>query len=329
MQPSQTALTSSSRLDRARAYLAKIPPAVSGQGGHNQTFTAACALVSKLELSQGDAWRLLEEYNSRCLPPWSERELAHKFNDALRVATGAAPIQRRPPVRSATIDPAKAARAFLNGFECPEADLWEASPVRLDDEWTRDAALLASYLYRSDERLNFVDRYTLKEGKAVPASIGETLPQPEFVARLQEGPPPCPAGGWLRMNPVDGHGTGDANVTAYRFALMESDALPPDVQLSLWARLPLPIAAILTSGGRSVHAWVKVDAECIDDYRNATARLLATLARFGVDGQNKNPSRLSRMPGALRTIGAAKDGRQRLLYLNPEPKQEAICPQLT
>ena len=35
---------------------------------------------------------------------------------------------------------------------------------------------------------------------------------------------------------------------ALRFALVESDSLPVDVQLALFARLPLPIAAILTSG---------------------------------------------------------------------------------
>lgn len=77
-------------IDRARSYLDKLPPAVSGQGGHAATFTAACALV-RLGISNCDAVALLAEFNRRCQPPWSERELAHKVADARRVAGTAAP----------------------------------------------------------------------------------------------------------------------------------------------------------------------------------------------------------------------------------------------
>jgi len=129
------------------------------------------------------------------------------------------------------------------------------------------------------------------------------------------------------MNPVDGAGVTDSNVTAYRFALVECDSSPLDLQLSFFAKLALPVAAILASGGRSLHAWVKVDAQTAAEYQATVARLLALLARFGVDGKNKNPSRLSRLPGVMRTIGATGDGRQRLLYLNPAPQQKPIlCP---
>jgi hypothetical protein len=126
------------------------------------------------------------------------------------------------------------------------------------------------------------------------------------------------------MNPVDGNGIADANVTAFRFALVESDTLSLDLQLALFARLPVPVAAILSSGGCSYHAWVRVDAENLGEYRQTVSRLLGLVARFGVDEKNKNPSRLSRLPGAKRVIGAAGDGIQRLLYLNPEPEQRRI-----
>jgi hypothetical protein len=43
-----------------------------------------------------------------------------------------------------------------------------------------------------------------------------------------------------------------------------------------------------------------------------------------VDTKNKNPARLSRLPGVVRQIGANGDGRQRLFYLNPQPEQKAI-----
>jgi hypothetical protein len=73
-------------LQRARAYLAKMSPAVSGEGGHNQTFAAACALVVGFGLSVEAARPLLEEYNERCEPPWSEKELEHKLADAAKKA---------------------------------------------------------------------------------------------------------------------------------------------------------------------------------------------------------------------------------------------------
>lgn len=67
---------------RARAYLATLPPAIQGQGGSRQTFRAACVLVLGFSLSPTIALPLLQEYNDRCQPPWSEFELRHKLEDA-------------------------------------------------------------------------------------------------------------------------------------------------------------------------------------------------------------------------------------------------------
>lgn len=85
-------------LRRARAYLATIPPAVSGAGGHTQAFAAARALVGWVRrgLSEADALHLLREYNGRCVPPWSARDLDHKWQEAQR-ATDIPDIVDRPP----------------------------------------------------------------------------------------------------------------------------------------------------------------------------------------------------------------------------------------
>jgi hypothetical protein len=69
-------------LEQARAYLVKLPEAVSGQGGHNQTFKAACRLVQGFGLSPEEALPLLGDWNERCQPPWTEQELCHKLADA-------------------------------------------------------------------------------------------------------------------------------------------------------------------------------------------------------------------------------------------------------
>jgi hypothetical protein len=70
--------------ERARKYLAKVPPAVSGQCGHNATFHAACVLVKGFGLSVDSAYSLLAEWNAECQPPWSESELRHKLSDAAK-----------------------------------------------------------------------------------------------------------------------------------------------------------------------------------------------------------------------------------------------------
>lgn len=86
-------------LERARVYLATLPPGISGQGGHGATFRAAC-WVARFGLGDGDALALLEEFNRRCQPPWSQKELLHKLRDARRVVARSAPrIPRRPPAQ--------------------------------------------------------------------------------------------------------------------------------------------------------------------------------------------------------------------------------------
>jgi hypothetical protein len=68
---------------RARAYLDKLPPAISGQGGHAVTYTAATALVHGFEIDTERALTLLiDYYNPRCEPPWTEKQLRHKVEDA-------------------------------------------------------------------------------------------------------------------------------------------------------------------------------------------------------------------------------------------------------
>jgi hypothetical protein len=71
-------------IDRARRYLAALPPAVSGQHGDVTTFRACCRLVRGFLLDDADALALIREWNARCEPPWSERELIDKIRRARR-----------------------------------------------------------------------------------------------------------------------------------------------------------------------------------------------------------------------------------------------------
>jgi hypothetical protein len=68
---------------RAVAYLAKCPSAISGQGGHDQTFEVARAIVFGFDLGPEVGYRLLaDHYNPHCAPPWNETELRHKCKEA-------------------------------------------------------------------------------------------------------------------------------------------------------------------------------------------------------------------------------------------------------
>jgi len=66
------------RVKRCSAYIDKMSGAISGQHGHDQTFTVACELF-RFGLDESDAWALLCDYNRRCQPKWSEKELKHKL----------------------------------------------------------------------------------------------------------------------------------------------------------------------------------------------------------------------------------------------------------
>lgn len=110
------------------------------------------------------------------------------------------------------------------------------------------------------------------------------------------------AGAWIRFNPLDGNGVKNTNVTDFRYALVESDETDIATQNTLIRELELPVVALVYSGGKSVHAIVRVEAANAEEYRKRITYLYNVCKKNGlpVDEQNKNPSRLSRMPGVMR-----------------------------
>ena len=109
-------------------------------------------------------------------------------------------------------------------------------------------------------------------------------------------------GAWIRFNPLDGNGVKNENVTEFRYALVESDNLDLDKQNAIIRELELPVACLVFSGGKSLHAIVKVEAADYDEYRKRVDYLYTVCQKNGlkIDTQNRNPSRLSRMPGVMR-----------------------------
>lgn len=77
-------ITTDARIERARKYLAKLPPAVSGDGGHTQMFNAVAVAMFGFDLDTDAVTSVISEYNQRCDPPFSERDIQHKIRSCAK-----------------------------------------------------------------------------------------------------------------------------------------------------------------------------------------------------------------------------------------------------
>lgn len=186
-------------------------------------------------------------------------------------------------------------------------------PLMDYDEKTRIQEVKAyiADLFEPHEYVGYsVQPYMSEEGRYVPSrstctrKAGELLEALDKAKNLVEvfGTLNNEAGGWIHINPLDGKGAKKENVTAYRYALVESDAIGLGAQEEMLESLQLPIKKLVYSGNKSLHAIVQVDAKDAEDYKAKVAEIYDLLDDYGyqVDRQNKNPARLTRMPGLFR-----------------------------
>jgi RecA-family ATPase len=176
-------------------------------------------------------------------------------------------------------------------------------------------------LYEKNESVSYVHSAVYKEDrdKWVPADAGHVRKVSAIIRDLKKyknldeafGTINPEAGAWIRHNPAIG--AKDEHVTRYAYVLVESDSMPIEEQKKFLINQKLPIAALIESGGKSVHAIVKVDASNETEFDQRTSFLFDYLAQrqFQIDEANKNPARLSRLPGAMRNGNI-----QRLLATN-------------
>jgi hypothetical protein len=90
----------------------------------------------------------------------------------------------------------------------------------------------------------------------------------------------------------------EESVTAWRYMVIESDEAPEHLWLRMLVQLHLPIVAIYTSGGESVHAVVRVDQPtkaAWDQFRESIKREFQ--ARVGrARSRSRQPNRSSAHP---------------------------------
>ena len=171
-------------------------------------------------------------------------------------------------------------------------------------------------LYQPDETVSYVHsaQWDEKKEKWKPSGPGHVRKVSDIIKDLKKhknledafGTFNEKAGGWIRVNPTEG--PKDEHVTRFAYVLAESDDLSIEEQKKLFINFKLPIATLVESGGKSVHALVKVDAQNEGEYRQRAAFLFDWLAKhkFIVDKNNANPSRLCRLAGVMRNGNVQK-----------------------
>lgn len=166
-------------------------------------------------------------------------------------------------------------------------------------------------LFEASENVGYVTESWEKDGKYLPTKGSSDRTAGQLIQELNQcggdigkviGDCKPEAGAWIRFNPLDGKGVKNENVTDYRYALVESDDMEIARQNAIIRELELPVICLVHSGKKSLHAIVRVEASNYDEYRKRVDYLYNVLKKNGmsVDTQNKNPSRLSRMPGVMR-----------------------------
>ena len=166
-------------------------------------------------------------------------------------------------------------------------------------------------LFESTENVGYVTQSWEKDGRYLPNRGNWDRTAGQLVEALSKckgdigsvvGDYNPEAGAWIRFNPLDGNGCKNENVTDFRYALVESDSMDLETQNSIIRELELPVACLVYSGNKSLHAIVRVDAADQAEYRKRVNYLYEICQKNGLktDNQNRNPSRLSRMPGVMR-----------------------------
>ena len=276
---------------RAALWLSKVPPAVSGQSGHSATYTAAVGLVHGFQLSEADSLALLSNWNQSCQPPWSDRELIHKIREA------ASKSHSKPAGHLLQSGSAPSTAPF----DITKVSFKRPSPITPPDPQASEFRRFMQAAFAPTEVVCICD--AVEEGR--PVSAGSFIPIEEWITRFDD-----PAsrilsqereGIFVRINPFKPnlYSGSDNDISAYRHVLVEFDDKPKPEQEKLFRDSGLPITVLIDSGGKSIHAWVRVDAPSRKEW-DARRDLIYSLIP-GVDAKNKNPSRYSRLPGAWRS----------------------------
>jgi hypothetical protein len=343
-----------SPVDRAKLYLQKVDPAISGHDGHDHTFHVVATITQGFDLSREEALDALEVWNQSCQPPWSTTELTHKIEDAL-----AAPCNKdwgyllkktlSPEITFKPIEK-KSYASF-----CPLS--WRDKSIAL-----KGSDILASL---KPQKLEILEKLS-------PLPIPKT-PEDCFNAFLDAWGD-CLDLLWCGHVQDSGHSGArsafaniktwkmrglpggnkmwtsvssfilptsrcQANTADWRWAIVEADFNPPNLELqvaiALWLiSIGAPVKMVVFSGSKSLHIWLdrkKMTASYCERLRTLLCgipdgrmphpsidgkMIPKRLGGMGCDDSTFRGSQPCRLPGATRLNPDGSQGNlQRILYL--------------
>ncbi len=200
-----------------------------------------------------------------------------------------------------------------------EADLWEDSEYRLCSDPADDPVTFLQTRFEPQDLLFIGER---KE----PGILGQNIkPQANWIKHFESGGRTAP---FIICNPLTGHPAkkksgdgvtfrGDASIANFKYCICEFDTLNREEQIRFWSAViarGLPVVALVDSGGKSIHAWIRVEGiKTLQDWdREVKGELYEkSMIPMGVDAACSNPARLSRLPGHARDNGNI----QKILWL--------------
>lgn len=358
--------------DRIRRYVAAMPIAVETQGGSNACLAVACVLIWGWDLSPAEAMPYLQEYSATCSPPWTEKELLHKLRSAekkppkdgkprghllnARDKRGDGPLPPVAPAPKAERPREEWAKPDMVAIEkfctgVPEIDtnwLRRRSPV---DVTSVTSGAFFEALYQPGEKVLIFTRYYSQGDFVWWVGKGGFRLSDERQTRAQSSdlPKTGKLGAWYLVQPVTAQWAvgerlkegvakftrrSEINVTRWVYFVLESDEIEPALWSKVVVGLRLPIVAMYSSGGRSLHALVKYEVASKAQWDFMKHQLERLVCPLGADPGALSAVRLSRVPGVFRegkevefTDRDGKKGKkyerfprprlQELVYLNP------------
>lgn len=154
-------------------------------------------------------------------------------------------------------------------------------------------------------------RGEVRDGQSRPESSAKVFDLQNWLRKLDEVAGDVDrllssdAGVFVCINPLRDMQKGRrANNVLFRHVLVECDGGELVDQWALFVNSNLPITSVTYSGGKSLHALVRVDANNAAEYDERVALVFAWLDQHAkgvrVDTATTDAPRLSRLPGALR-----------------------------
>lgn len=166
-------------------------------------------------------------------------------------------------------------------------------------DWRKDLAKLLEAVFEEDETIEFKISDT---PETTSETVSNIINQDAAIAKIMKRLD-SPEGALICVNATKGGEDTPDESFRYRYVVVDNPKMLLAKQLAYYKALNLPCAAIVnTLGANSAQAWVKIEANSLEEYNERVDFLFQTLESqgFKVDPANKNPNMMARMPGVLR-----------------------------